>query len=369
MKPFSSLLLATTVTLLAACNATPTTPISLHPQALSDTIKDAETSGRIGAWVRGRIAAWVRGQVASTRPDGVSNTFTENMPAWNLIHLKEAQALAPNLGQGVVVAVVDTGIDLAHPAFQGHLSDPSTWRDVVNQDADPSEMPTAYNADYGHGTAVAGVILQIAPNARIMPVRAMTADGSGLVTDLAAGVDWAASHGAQVINVSAASGVDTALSDAIIRATAKGIYVTMAAGNDATNRVSYPGRRAVQDTGALGQYAMNAGAVNADRTLASWSNYGNLLELSAPGVDIATPLPGGGYGLASGTSFSTPVLSGTLALALGQPYKTAYKGQLAAQMDKTGSDLAPYNRSLYVGAMNPLGSGLLDAGAFLKSIQ
>jgi subtilisin family serine protease len=356
------------VALLAACNAAPSSPGAVQAQATTATIKDAETSGRIGAWASGRIGAWASGQVASTLPDGTPNTFQENLPDWATIHLAQAQALAPNLGKGVVVAIVDTGIDLAHPAFQGHLSAPDTWRDVVNRDADPSEVPTTGNADYGHGTAVAGVILQIAPGARIMPIRAMTADGSGLVSDLAAGVDWAVVHGAQVINLSAVSSVDSVLSDAIIRATSAGVYVTMAAGNDGVNRVSYPARRSVQ-TGSLGQYALNAGAVNTNLTLASWSNYGNLLELSAPGVDIATALPGGGYGLASGTSFSTPVLSGTLALALGQPYNTAYQGQLAQQMDSTGTDLTPYNSGLLQGETNPLGSGLLDAAAFLRSIR
>ncbi|WP_309570495.1 S8 family serine peptidase, partial [Deinococcus sp.] len=224
----------------------------------------------------------------------------------------------------------------------------------------------ASNADYGHGTGVAGVILQIAPKAKIMPIRAMTSDGSGLTSDLAAGVDWAVAHGAQVINVSAVSSVDTTLSDAISRAGTKGVYVTLAAGNDAWN-VSYPARRSQQNN-AFGQYAINAGAVNSDKTLADFSNYGLGLEISAPGVDIATPLPGGGYGLATGTSFSTPVLAGTLALALGQPYQAQYRGQLAQQMDGTGSNITSYNPTIDWNGQN-LGYGLLDAAAFIKRIQ
>ncbi len=361
--------------LLAACGTTPpSTPEALHSgaslqaQATGDTMKLAAATGRIGAWATGRIGAWAKGLDASTVPGGALNTFSENSAAWNLIHLKEAQALAPNLGKDVIVAVVDTGLDLSHPVFANHLTAPGSWYDFVGRDTNPSDVRTATSALYGHGTAVASLILQVAPGARILPIRALNADGEGTVADLAAGVDWAIRQGAQVINVSAVSGVDSELSDALARAAAQGIYVTLAVGNEGAQRIAYPARNATKTT-VLGQYAVNAGAVNSDKTLASWSNYGSALELTAPGVALATAVAGGDYALVSGTSFATPVLSGTLALALGQAYRTAFKGQLALQMNDTATDIKSANQDLINGTSDVMGNGVVNAQAFLQRVR
>jgi hypothetical protein len=371
------LLILLTGALLASCGTAPLSapeaqagPTGLQAQASEASMKSAAATGRIGAWARGRIGAWARGLDASTVPGGALNTFSENAAAWKLIHLPEAQALAPNLGRNVIVAVVDTGLDLSHPVLSGHLTPPGTWYDFLGKDTDPSDVPTASNALYGHGTAVADLILQVAPEARILPVRALNADGEGTVADLAAGIDWAVRQGAQVINVSAVSSVDNDLTQAIARAADRGVYVTLAAGNEGDKKVSFPARNTTKAS-RLGQYAINAGAVNSDATLASWSNYGNALELTAPGVDLATALPGGNYALVSGTSFATPVLSGALALALGEPYKRSYAGQLALQLDATATNIDAANGALTrdQGDSSVLGNGLENAQAFLQKVR
>ena len=334
-------------------------------------MKVAEVSGRIGAWAKGRIGAWAKGQEldASTRADGVPNTFSENLAAWQGIHLSEAQQLAPNLGSGVVVAVIDTGIDLNHPAFQGHLTPASTWYDVVSGDADPTDVQTTGNAAYGHGTAVADVVLQLAPNAKIMPVRALTADGSGTSANLAAAVNWAVSHGARIINISATSNVDTTLTAAMSNAAAKGVYMTVAAGNESTDMLPFPARNTTK-TDALGQYTLSIGAVSSDKSMPSWSNFGDWMEITAPGAELATAVPGG-YALASGTSFAAPVLAGTLALALGEPTRAAATGQLAQQINATGSNIDQYNSSKFAdrSIKKPLGNGLVNVQAFLQSVR
>ena len=335
-------------------------------------MKVAEASGRIGAWASGRIGAWASGQEmdASTLPSGAPNTFSENIPDWQSIHLAEAQKLAPNLGNGVVVAVIDTGLDLAHPVFQGHLTASSTWHDYAagGDDMDPSDVQTVGNADYGHGTAVADLVLQLAPNAKIMPIRALTADGLGSSVDLAKAVDWAASHGAQVINLSATSDVDNTLGTALNNAAAKGIYITLAAGNGAVNRVAFPARNTIK-TDTFSQYSLNAGAVNTNTTLADFSNYGNALEITAPGVSLTSAVPGG-YALVSGTSFSTPVLSGALALALGERTRDNMRGRLAQQLDATGTNIDSANSALISAAgSGVLGSGLVNAQAFFQSVK
>ena len=376
-----------TVALLSGCGTTANVPqaasTGLSAQAAGGngpqspagvgggTMKIAEVSGRIGAWASGRIGAWASGQEvdASTRADGIPNTFSENVPAWQSIHLSEAQGLAPHLGEGVKIAVIDTGIDFSHPAFQGHLTPNDTWKDIINNDGDPTDVPTAGNAAYGHGTAVADVILQLAPNAKIMPIRALTADGSGTSDDIAAGVTWAVRQGAKIINISATTNVDTTLSRALESAAMQGVYITLAAGNEGVDHVAYPARNSVKaDT--LSQYSLNSGAVNSSSALADWSNYGETLEISAPGVQLATALPGG-YGLVSGTSFASPVLAGTLALALGESLQPGSRGKLAQQIDATATNINKANGRLFTPTttINPLGSGLVNAQAFLQSVK
>lgn len=375
MKHTHYLLPTITAALLASCGSTTLgTPEAdapnLQAQGNGSSMKSAAATGRIGAWARGRIGAWARGLDASTIPSGAMNTFSENAAAWNLIHLPEAQTLAPNLGKDVIVAVVDTGLDLNHPVFAGHLTDPATWHDFLGQDSDPTDAPTATNALYGHGTAVASLILQVAPEARILPVRALNADGEGTVASLVAGIDWAVKHGAQVINVSAVSSVDNDLTQAIARAASRGVYVTLAAGNEGDKKVSFPARNSTKKS-ALGQYAVNAGAVNSDSTMATWSNHGTALELNAPGVDLATAVAGGTYALVSGTSFATPVLSGTLALALGEPQQKRFVGQLAAQLNATATNIDAANKAITKGksGSDVLGNGLVNAQAFMRSLK
>ena len=335
------------------------------------TMKIAEASGRIGAWAKGRIGAWAKGQEldASTRADGVPNTFKENLTAWQSIHLAEAQQLAPNLGAGVKIAVIDTGIDLNHPAFQGRLTPSDSWKDTISNDGDPTDVPTAGNAAYGHGTAVANVILQLAPNAKIMPIRALTADGSGTSDNIAAGVAWAVRQGAKIINISATTNVDNTLTKALQNAAIQGVYITLAAGNEGADHVPYPARNSVKSD-TLSQYALNSGAVNSSSALAEWSNYGEELEISAPGVEVATALPGG-YGLASGTSFASPVLAGSLALALGEDLKPGMKSRLGQQLNLTGTNIAKANGRLFTPTTtsNPLGAGLVNVQAFLQSVK
>ncbi len=119
-----------TVALLSGCGTTTATvpqvpssgaSASLSAQAVVMDMKTAEASGRIGAWASGRIGAWASGQElnASTLPSGARNTFSENLNDWQSIHLSEAQKLAPNLGTGVVVAVIEHGSGPLAPGLSG----------------------------------------------------------------------------------------------------------------------------------------------------------------------------------------------------------------------------------------------------------
>jgi subtilisin family serine protease len=230
----------------------------------------------------------------------------------------------------VTVAVVDTGVsatsDLAGALVAGY--------DFVNRDANPAD-------DEGHGTLTASVIAAGADNitggagicwtCRIMPVKVLGADGAGYDSDVAAGIVWAADHGADIINLSlSGTATSTVLRNAVAHAVAKGVLVIAAAGNDGRNELNYPA--AYPSVVAVG---------SADRTDSrySWSNWGSgWVDVAAPGCNIAQANDGDFYDFC-GTSSSTPFVAGVAALALAySPAATA--GQLSTALTSTTTALS-----------------------------
>ena len=208
----------------------------------------------------------------------------------------------------VVVAVIDTGVAYGHPDLQG-LFVPGY--DFVNNDADPRD-------DHGHGTAVAGVIAARTQNhegqagmcwkCSVMPVKVLDGNGSGPTSTIAAGIVWAVTHGARVINLSlGGAGTTQALQDAVVFAASKGVVVVAAAGNSGSSTKFYPAAYAD---------ALSVAATTSNDNLYDWSNRGaGWVQVAAPGCNVA-PLRRGGYGDFCGTSSATPIVSGIAALAL-----------------------------------------------------
>ncbi|ACO44986.2 S8 family serine peptidase [Deinococcus deserti] len=383
-------LLAGLTALLAACGTTTTTAdTTLSAQAAmpastaSIRMTTAEAAGSFGAWATGSFGAWASGSFgawasgsfgvwATTFADGTPNPLHNNVEEWNQIHLAGAQTLAPNLGAGVIVAVIDTGIDLKHPAFEGTLTPARTWRDYAmsgRPDRDPSEEGTPADHGYGHGTAVAGIILQVAPNAKILPIRALRATGEGSSTDIAEAITYAVDQGAKIINVSAVADRDSDISKAIDYASVKGAYVVMAAGNRGDHVVQYPASKAGL-TNSMGIMGISVGSIERTFKKSAYSNYGHQLEILAPGTEIVTAYPEGQIRAVTGTSFAVPVVSGVLALALGERYSADNAGQLAEKLKFGGRNVDEYNTDL-MGTMGGqiLGSGLLNAEAFLNNVR
>jgi thermitase len=213
-------------------------------------------------------------------------------------------------GAGVTVAVLDTGIDFAHPAFAGRLV---PGYDFVGHDADPREEGApGLGARFGHGTHVAGLVALIAPDAKIMPVRVLDQNGVGNAWQLAKAMAWASNpdgnpatnDGAAVINLS----LNTLTSTRVVsRIVARSWAVTVAAaGNNGTSDIQYPAGESTR--------ILSVAATTAGDTLAPFSSYGAWVQVAAPGQAIVSTVPGGGYAAWSGTSMATGLVSGQVAL-------------------------------------------------------
>jgi thermitase len=350
---------------------------------IAETSTNALASGQ-KAWFTGQ-KAWFTGQKAWFT--GSESTRVENLSVWTQIHLEQAQTLASNLGAGVKVAVIDTGIDLNHPAFVGHLVASADWKDFVDTDAVPQEVP---GDAYGHGTSAASIVLQVAPKALIMPIRVLDSSGTGDTTKIASAIDWASQHGAKVINVSLgtdAANFDCAVQKAVAYATQNyGILFVFAAGNTGNTNVNYPAitvksspnsNPAVRACRAMpynltpsmnnktSGASISVGSVNTLDQKSKFSSYGDKLEIVAPGENIYGPYPENAAAAWSGTSMSAPLVTGSLALALGQNLRPGVKvtdlpDWLIAQADNVDASNS--------GLVGQLGTGRLNIEKFLKFV-
>jgi subtilisin family serine protease len=281
------------------------------------------------------------GPVAAV-PDDPHYTASQ-AAALTTIRLPEAWDLTTG-ADTLVLAVVDTGIRADHPDLVGRVL---PGRDVVNGDDHPEDT-------VGHGTRAATVaaasadgtgMTGVAWRGRILPVKVDTA-GYVFDADLAAGITWAADHGADVINLSVGQRPwSGAVDEAIRYARSRDAVLVAAAGNEGIDAGGFP---------AAAEGVIAVGAVDNHGHLASFSNYGPWVDLVAPGVDILTGLADGGYAPASGTSFAAPIVSGVALLARARyPHEKA--DQIGQRLNATARDVGPLGKDNYYG------HGLVDA--------
>ncbi len=251
----------------------------------------------------------------------------------------------------LIVAVIDSGIDAAHPEFTGRIL--PGW-DFVNNDADPFD-------DNGHGTHVSGIVaaglnngIGIAglANVRILPVKVLNADNSGWWSNVAAGITWAVDQGARVLNLSLTGSIDSpALRDAVAYAVSKGAVVVVAAGNSGSEKPHYP---------ASYEEVISLAATTSTGIRWTLSNYGPNVDVMAPGATVYSTKAGGDYRFMSGTSMASPHAAGVAALILSQnPNLTP--AEVKNLLQETAMDLGdPGLDALH-------GWGLIDAGAAVAS--
>lgn len=230
-------------------------------------------------------------------------------------------------GEGVVVAVLDTGVDAGHPVLAGRLAPGGI--DLVDDDDDPDDEGNGSDSDgdgnpdemVGHGTFMASLIVLTAPQASILPVRVLDGDGKSSTWRVAKGLYAAVDAGAHVINTSLGTTCPSSvLADAVADARVRGVVVVAAVGNQATDQVpEFP---------AAAPSVLGVAALDDQDILAPFSNYGETVFLAAPGTRVVDPgfdlqrsvigaMPGGGWAVWEGTSLSTAFVAGAAAVTRG----------------------------------------------------
>ncbi len=332
-----------------------------------------------------------------TKATDADPNWYKNQPAFQVIRSEAAHKYSD--GHNVLIADINSQVDTNHPALVGHLfsgydfvsgtstaaladmNDQQTLGFLDDQQTlgflddqqtlgflddqqtlgflDKKGLAIAglpvgglldgHNAAYSHGTLCAGILASVAPGAMIMPIRAFDDNGNGDVFTLAKAIRWATQHHAQVINMSFGAQDNTSvMREAVAYAQKQGVILVASAGNDNTATpqypAAYPGVIAVAATTLTDQKA-------------SFSNFGSAVDVDAPGVDIISAYPGGGYAMASGTSFSSPEVAGEVALIL--------------QMKATGIDTTVEGAAVNIDSKNPSYAGKLGYGRVdvLRAVQ
>ncbi|HKS87041.1 MAG TPA: S8 family serine peptidase [Pseudolabrys sp.] len=286
--------------------------------------------------------------VASAQPNYLftlqeDNAAHEGDPAqYELTKLRLPQAHTLARGDDVLVAIIDSSVDIKHPELAGSVAG------VFDTSKEPAPP-------HRHGTAIAGLIaaharlMGSAPAARILAVQAFDpkdAGAEGTTFNILKGIDWAAAHGARVLNMSFAGPADPAIHRALEAAHKKGILLVAAAGNaGAKSPPLYP---------AADANVIAVSATDADDRLFEQSNRGRYITIAAPGSQILVAIPDSGYEVSSGTSYSAAEVSGIVALML-QRKPDLTPDKVRALLRATAKDLGPKGPDVM------FGSGLADA--------
>ncbi|WP_238858522.1 S8 family peptidase [Clostridium sp. YIM B02569] len=274
-------------------------------------------------------------------------SYTEADKAWPLIKQKRE----------INVAVLDTGVDYTHPDLKNRVLK-SKGYNFVDNNSDTMD-------DNGHGTHVSGIIAANANDnigiagidgtldVKIIPIKVLDSNGEGDINDIVKGIKYAADNGADIINLSfGANEKSKSIAEAISYAKSKGAFVVAAAGND--NEDS-------DNISPAGDGAFTVAAMSYNYKKASFSDYGNCIKVSAPGVEILSTVPGG-YEAWDGTSMAAPVATGIAAMVKAEDPNLS-PSQIEDVLDSTAKDI------MSKGKDKQSGYGLIDAYNAIKKVK
>jgi subtilisin family serine protease len=325
--------------------ATGYTVVSTDGRSLEEVRRDLEASGVVAEVEPNRV------RHVDAQPDDPKYRESQ-APYLQAVSLPAAWDRTTG-SDGLVLAVLDSGVDFNHPDLAGRLL--PGW-DFVRGDAVPDD-------EHGHGTMVAGVAAARTNNERgvagvawkgwILPVKVLDAGGSATDANIAAGITWAVDHGADVINISLGGpGASSVLQAAVDYATARDAVVVAAAGNDGNSVPHYP---------AAARGVIAVGATDSGGRLAYFSNFGDWVDVVAPGVSVMTTVKGPGeqYDRKSGTSFSSPLVAGVI-LLMRSADPGVTQATVVDRLRRSALDLG------LPGFDSFFGSGLVNASAALR---
>jgi thermitase len=276
-----------------------------------------------------------------TTQDIVPNDALYSQYQWNLPSIEAEKGWSISKGnEGVIVAVLDTGVQSDHPDLQNKIL---AGTNIVDENAAPDD-------DVGHGTHVAGIIGATVNNGegvagvswynKIMPVKVLDSSGAGSTYSVAQGIIWAVDNGAKVINMSLGNYAQADfLHDAIKYAYDHDVVMVAASGNDNTERPGYP---------AAYPEVFAVAATTSKKERADFSNYGDYIDVAAPGDSIASTYPGSQYAALSGTSMASPHVAALAGLIRSvNPELSA--DEVMEIMRKSAIDLGDKGRDIYFG--------------------
>ena len=237
----------------------------------------------------------------------------DSPPSWGLDRVDQegtegdgAYNYPDSAGEGVTSYIIDTGVDYDHSDFEGRTA---PGYDAVDGDEDPAD-------GHGHGTHVAGTTAGteygLAKSATVVGVRVLDDNGSGTTEQVVNGINWVAENadGPSVANMSLGGGVDQAIDDAVKAGVEAGVTFAVAAGNESAD--------ACQGSPSGVEEAITVAASDNADASASFTNFGECVDIYAPGVDIVSAAPGGGEDTMSGTSMASPHVAGAATLYMGE---------------------------------------------------
>ncbi len=280
--------------------------------------------------------------------------------AFDMLGLSDAHQL--RRGQGVVVAVLDTGVQLDHPDLAG------TWTaaryDFIDDDDNPTDLADGQDNDgdghfdeaFGHGTHVSGIVHLTAPEAKIMPLRVLEADGHGNIFVIAEAIQFAVDNGANIISLSLGSAQESELMEDILKDVIEDhdVVVVAAAGNLDSNEKQFP---------ASEEEVLAVTSIDERSRKSDFANYGEWIDVAAPGEAILSAFPLSAHATWSGTSMAVPFVSGHAAL-IRSALPTMQSTEVMAYIRASAQSLDSLNPSFE----DELGTGRVNIGGSIRAL-